>query len=52
MWCGLLGNKLIRLFVFGNSLMGDMCEFLPMNELTTFVGRRTIYNNESKVLTT
>ena len=49
-WSGLLTNKLIGLFVFGSSLTGDTCEFLPRNELTTFVGRRTISNNESKVL--
>jgi len=49
-WCGLLGNKLIGLFVFGSSLTGDMCEFLLRNELTMFVGRLTINNNESEVL--
>ena len=49
-WCGLLANKLIGLFVSGNSLIGDMCEFLLRNELTMFVGRHTINNNESEVL--
>ena len=41
-WCGLCGNRLVGLIVFGGSLTGDMCEFLLRNELTTFVGRHAI----------
>ena len=51
-WCGVLGNKFIRPFVFDNNLTGNAYEVFLRNELTRFVGRHPVNDTEPNVLPT